>query len=166
MIARRTLFQSLAVASVGLAAGAIPARAQTVEPSARALVDGMAQALSSARTMRFSLTTLMDGDTGWHVRVGDWIREHGTFPRQDFMSFSKAGEPWYAWEWGAEVLMSYVHGWAGLKGVVLALGMVIPAYLMVMFRHAMWRGATPLIALPLLLVASGSSACRHSRTHW
>lgn len=62
MIARRTLFQSLAVASVGLAAGAIPARAQTVEPSARALVDGMAQALSSARTMRFSLTTLMDGD--------------------------------------------------------------------------------------------------------
>lgn len=62
MIARRTLFQSLAVASVGLAAGAIPARAQTVEPSARALVEGMAQALSSARTMRFSLTTLMDGD--------------------------------------------------------------------------------------------------------
>lgn len=103
-------------------------------------------------------TLLSDGDTGWHIRVGDWIREHGAFPRQDFLSFSKAGEPWYAWEWGAEVIMSYLHGWAGLKGVVLALGMLIPAYLLVMFRHAMWRGATPLIALPLLLVASGSSA--------
>ena len=62
MIARRTLLQSLAAASAALAGGAAPARAQTVEPSARALIEGMAQALSSAKTMRFSLSTLMDGD--------------------------------------------------------------------------------------------------------
>ncbi len=62
MIARRGLLQSLAAASVAVAGGAGAARAQAVEPGARALVEGMAQALSSARTMRFSLTTLMDGD--------------------------------------------------------------------------------------------------------
>lgn len=62
MIARRTLLQSLAAASAGLAGGVAPVVAQTVEPTARALIEGMAQALSSARTMRFSLTTLMDGD--------------------------------------------------------------------------------------------------------
>ncbi|MBL8241648.1 MAG: hypothetical protein JNM66_29755 [Bryobacterales bacterium] len=104
------------------------------------------------------LALLSDGDTGWHVRVGDWIREHGAFPRQDFLSFSKAGEPWFAWEWGSEIYMSYLHQAAGLKGVVLGIGIMIPAYLIVLFRHALWRGASPLIALPVLLIASGSSA--------
>ena len=112
------------------------------------------------------LALLSDGDTGWHIRVGDWIREHRSFPRQDFMSFSKAGEAWFAWEWGAEVWMSLLHSWAGMKGVVLGLGLLIPAYLLIVFRHAMWRGATPLIALPVLLVASGSSAIHYlARPH-
>jgi len=112
------------------------------------------------------LALLSDGDTGWHIRVGDWIREHRSFPRQDFLSFSKAGEPWFAWEWASEVAMSYLHDWAGLKGVVLGLGLMIPAYLMIGFRHAMWRGATPLIALPILLLASGSSAIHYlARPH-
>ncbi|MFN0106688.1 MAG: hypothetical protein ACKV2U_31910 [Bryobacteraceae bacterium] len=112
------------------------------------------------------LALLSDGDTGWHIRVGDWIREHRAFPRRDFMSFSKAGEAWFAWEWGAEVLMSLLHGWAGMKGVVLGLGLLIPAYLTIVFRHAMWRGATPLIALPILLLASGSSAIHYlARPH-
>jgi hypothetical protein len=109
---------------------------------------------------------LSDGDTGWHIRVGDWIREHGAFPRQDFLSFSKEGAPWFAWEWGAELAMSYLHGLAGLKGVVLGLGLLIPAYLMVVFRHAIWRGATPLILLPVMLMASGSSAIHYlARPH-
>lgn len=109
---------------------------------------------------------LSDGDTGWHIRVGDWIREHGAFPRSDFMSFSKAGEPWFAWEWAAEVLMSWLHSTAGMKGVVLGLGILLPVYLIVLFRHAMWRGATPLIAVPVLLMASGSSAIHYlARPH-
>jgi hypothetical protein len=112
------------------------------------------------------LALLSDGDTGWHIRIGDWIREHRTVPRQDFLSFSRAGEPWFAWEWAAELWMSFLHTWAGLKGVVLGLGLLIPAYLLVVFRHAMWRGATPLIALPLLLIASGSSAIHYlARPH-
>ncbi len=101
---------------------------------------------------------LSDGDTGWHIRVGDWIRTHNAFPRVDFLSFTKDGQPWFAWEWASEVLMSWLHSWAGLKGVVWGMGMLIPTYLLIGFRHAMWRGAEPLVALPILLVVSGSSA--------
>jgi hypothetical protein len=109
---------------------------------------------------------LSDGDTGWHIRVGDWIREHSAFPRTDFLSFSKAGEPWFAWEWASEVLMSWLHSIAGMKGVVLGLGLLLPAYLLVLLRHAIWREATPLIALPILLMASGSSAIHYlARPH-
>ncbi len=112
------------------------------------------------------LALLSDGDTGWHIRVGDWIREFRDVPRQDFLSFSRAGEPWFAWEWAAELWMSFLHTWAGLKGVVLGLGVMIPAYLLVVFRHAMWRNSAPLIALPLLLIASGSSAIHYlARPH-
>lgn len=109
---------------------------------------------------------LSDGDTGWHIRVGDWIRANGTVPQTDLFSFSKPGAPWFAWEWLAELLFSYLHSWAGLKGVVLFCGMLIPAYLLVLFRHMLWRGATSLLALLIILLISGSSAIHYlARPH-
>jgi hypothetical protein len=112
------------------------------------------------------LALLSDGDTGWHIRVGDWIREHGTVPRTDLFSFSKPGAPWFAWEWLAELLFSYLHSLAGLKGVVLFCGMLIPAYLLILFRHMLWRGSTTLLGLAMILLISGSSAIHYlARPH-
>lgn len=112
------------------------------------------------------LALLSDGDTGWHIRVGDWIRENGTVPRTDLFSFSKPGAPWFAWEWLAELLFSYLHSWAGLKGVVLFCGMLIPAYLLILFRHMLWCGSTPLLGLAMILFISGSSAIHYlARPH-
>ncbi len=112
------------------------------------------------------LALLSDGDTGWHIRVGDWIRENGTVPRTDLFSFSKPGAPWFAWEWLAELLFSYLHSWAGLKGVVLFCGMLIPAYLLILFRHMLWRGSTTLLGLAMILLISGSSAIHYlARPH-
>jgi hypothetical protein len=112
------------------------------------------------------LALLSDGDTGWHIRVGDWIRENGTVPRTDLFSFSKPGAPWFAWEWLAELLFSYLHSWAGLKGVVLFSGMLIPAYLLILFRHMLWRGSTTLLGLAMILLISGSSAIHYlARPH-
>ena len=63
---RRDLFRGLAVGTVaGAAAGAAivrPALAQAVHPAAFALLEGMAQALAAARTLRFTATALIDGD--------------------------------------------------------------------------------------------------------
>ena len=30
----------------------------------------------------------------WHVRVGDWIFEHGTFPHTDPFTWAYAGQHW------------------------------------------------------------------------
>ena len=112
----------------------------------------------------FSL--LSDGDTGWHIRAGDWMRQHCTVPHTDMFSFSKPGAPWFAWEWLAELLFSYLHQWAGLKGVVLFCGMLIPIYLLIVFRHMLWRGASPLLALGIILLTSGCSAIHYlARPH-
>src|SRR5580692_1687642 len=42
---------------------------------------------------------LGDGDTGWHIRTGQYILEHHKVPTQDLFSFSRQGAPWFAWEW-------------------------------------------------------------------
>ena len=42
---------------------------------------------------------LADGDTGWHIRTGEYILNTHSVPVRDLFSFSKAGQPWFAWEW-------------------------------------------------------------------
>ena len=44
-----------------------------------------------------------DSDAGWHIRTGEAILATGTLPRTDPYSFTRAGQPWFAWEWLADV---------------------------------------------------------------
>src|SRR5581483_11209729 len=68
--------------------------------------------------LKGAVQLLSDGDTGWHIRTGDWILQHGRIPSVDFFSFTMPGQPWFAWEWGWDALFSIVHHWTGLPGVV------------------------------------------------
>ena len=50
-------------------------------------------------------TLLSDCDTGWHIRTGEWILANGWVPMRDIFSFSKPGEPWFAWEWLSDIVL-------------------------------------------------------------
>src|SRR5688500_11828896 len=63
-------------------------------------------------------TMLSDGDTGWHIRTGDWILANGRVPTADMFSFTKPGEPWFAWEWLWDVLFAWMHQRWGMESVV------------------------------------------------
>src|SRR5579884_3206014 len=41
---------------------------------------------------------LQDAGTGYHVRVGDFILGRHAVPYIDVFSFTRGGQPWYAWE--------------------------------------------------------------------
>jgi hypothetical protein len=56
---------------------------------------------------------LGDGDTGWHIRTGQYILAHHAVPTQDLFSFSRPGAPWFAWEWLTDVLYAGCSKWAG-----------------------------------------------------
>jgi len=109
---------------------------------------------------------LMDGDVGTHTRIGDHILAHHSVPTRDFLAFSKPGQEWYAFEWLTEILFSFLHSVAGLKGVVLLSGVVIAAAFTILLMHALWRGANVVISLTLVLMAVNASSIHfHARPH-
>jgi len=66
-----------------------------------------------------------DSDTGWHIRTGESILRDAAVPRVDPYSFTRPGQPWFAWEWAADAVMGAAHKTAGLGGVaVLYLGAI------------------------------------------
>ena len=109
---------------------------------------------------------LADGDTGWHIRAGEYVLDHGRPPTQDLFSFSKAGQPWFAWEWLSDLLFALVYRQLGLKGVVLLAGAVVVLALTVVFRHMLWRGANVFLALLACLLGAGASGIHYlARPH-
>ncbi len=109
---------------------------------------------------------LLDGDTGWHIRTGEYILDHGKVPSQDLFSFSRPGAPWYAWEWLADVVYALLFRAWGLKGVVLLGGVQIALFAALLFRYIMWRGANGLVAMAVGMLAVGASTLHYlARPH-
>lgn len=101
---------------------------------------------------------LMDGDTGWHIRTGQYILNHGSIPKADLFSYSKPGAPWFAWEWLSDVVFALLFGAAGLKGIVLFASLAIAAVATILLRYTVWLGTNSLIALLTTLLAVGGSS--------
>jgi hypothetical protein len=99
---------------------------------------------------------LADGDAGWHIRVGEMILDSGNVPHTDPFSFSKPGQPWFAWEWLSDVGMALLHRAGGLKALVWFAAVLIATFAGVLLRYMMWKGSNPIIALALTLIAVGA----------
>src|SRR5688572_16348198 len=68
---------------------------------------------------------LRDSDTGWHILNGQAILDTATLPRVDSFSYTRNGQPWFAWEWLTDVMLGAAHRLAGLSGVALLAGFAI-----------------------------------------
>jgi hypothetical protein len=109
---------------------------------------------------------LLDGDTGWHIRVGESILDTGEVPRHDPFSFSKPNATWYAWEWLADLTYGALYRVWGLKGIVLLGGLQIALFATLLFLYTIWRGASPLVALAVTLLGVGASSIHYlARPH-
>ncbi|MCX6625546.1 MAG: hypothetical protein NTY38_31695 [Acidobacteria bacterium] len=109
---------------------------------------------------------LGDCDTGWHIRAGDWILQHRSVPLVDLFSFSKEGQPWFAWEWLTDVLFSILHSNAGLKGIVLFAAVVLCSVACLLLRQCARASRTGFVALLIALLATGASSVHYlARPH-
>src|SRR5580692_4704743 len=108
---------------------------------------------------------LGDGDTGWHIRTGEYILDHGV-PAHDLFSFSRPGQAWYAWEWLSDLIFGQIHRWWGLPGVA-AVGVLLvclPATLL--FAWLLRRGARAWVALAMTLAATSAASVHYlARPH-
>jgi hypothetical protein len=101
---------------------------------------------------------LADADVGWHIRTGEYILDHHAVPRQDLYSFSKPDAPWYAWEWGVDLIDGALHRAMGLKGVVLLAGVLIALFATTLLRRMVWRNVHLFAALIVSLLAVGGAS--------
>ena len=103
---------------------------------------------------------LLDSDTGWHIRSGEWIIAHGWVPTRDIFSFSKPGAPWFAWEWLSDVLFARLNALGGLQAVVMLAILLLSVTFAVLFLLVR-RKSSPLVAIAVTLLATTASS-----VHW
>jgi len=104
---------------------------------------------------------LEDCDTGWHIRTGEWILQNGRVPDRDIFSFTKAGQPWFAWEWLWDLVFGWMHQRWGLVAVVMASLLVISTASALLYRLARRKCPNVLIAFGVTFLAIATSSI-----HW
>ncbi|HKY22309.1 MAG TPA: hypothetical protein VJM31_13935 [Vicinamibacterales bacterium] len=84
-----------------------------------------------------SKAALIDPDIWWHIRLGDWIASHRGVPSVGVLS-QHFERPWVAYSWGFDLLVSAVHRFYGLPGIVgflICFQVLISLVFLVAIRH-------------------------------
>jgi len=101
-----------------------------------------------------------DGDPARHLVIGRYILAHG--PRfLDPFSFTRAGEPYLAYEWLSQVYYALLERIGGLPAVVAGAGALIAASLALVVAYVRRRGGDPWLAF-----FTGAFAAVLSSVHW
>ncbi len=109
---------------------------------------------------------LADGDTGWHIRTGELILETGRAPVADPFSFSRPGQPWFAWEWLADVVLARTWRWRGLAGVAALSGAVLALAATALLARILRRGCGLWTGIGATLAAVSASSTHYlARPH-
>ncbi len=106
-------------------------------------------------------TLLGDGDTGWHIRAGEWILSNHGVPYTDMFSFTKPGQTWFAWEWLWDVVFSLLHRWGGMAAVLVASMAVISLTFALVYDTARKNSGNAVISAVVTLMAIMASSI-----HW
>lgn len=104
---------------------------------------------------------LGDGDTGWHLRTGEWILRNGRVPTVDFFSFTRSGEPWFAWEWLWDLCFGWLHLNFGMGAVLAASLALICWTISLVYREAARLSGNYFLAFGVAFLTAAGSAI-----HW
>jgi hypothetical protein len=107
-----------------------------------------------------------DGDTGWHIKTGEWILQHGTVPTQDLFSYTKPGQTWFAWEWAWDLLFALIHRSWGLAGVGFATVILLGTISLLLYRLVVKACGNEILSFFITAIAlCGSSIHWLARPH-
>lgn len=104
---------------------------------------------------------LNDGDTGYHIRAGEYILDTISVPRHDIFSFLSPPIPWTAHEWLSEVIMALIHKVSGLTGVVIFFIFLISLIYTLLFKFIRENQGNLFVDLIIILLVIMTS-----QIHW
>jgi hypothetical protein len=98
-----------------------------------------------------------DGDPARQLTIGRYILATSTIPRLDLFSHTRAGEPFLAYEWLAEVASAASYAAFGLAGPVLLYGGLIGTTFGILFLALRARGHGLLLSAAVVSLAATTS---------
>ncbi len=101
-----------------------------------------------------AIRPMIDTDTWWHLRTGQWILEHQALPDVDRFSLTRAGEPWYYPGWLSQILMVEVYSLGGLSALNLLFTATILSAFFLVYRT---MDGDPFLTALVLVLAAGAS---------
>lgn len=104
---------------------------------------------------------LSDGDTGYHIRAGEYILSTLSIPKTDIFSFITPTLPWTAHEWLVEVVMALLHQLGGLTAVNIFFSLMISFSVLIFFKNIRFDGNNILLA-----VLACSAFVTLTMVHW
>ena len=104
---------------------------------------------------------LGDGDTGYHIRAGEYILKTFSVPHSDIFSYLTPALPWTAHEWLSEIVMALIHRATGLSGVAIFFAAIIASVYFLLFKIVRSYKGNILVSLFIMLLVILSS-----QIHW
>ena len=108
-----------------------------------------------------SQTLFRDSDTGWHVRNGETILNTHALPRTDRFSYTREGQPWFAWEWLSDAVFGSAYRLAGLPGVAVLSALAIALTALGVAHLALSLGGNLFFTAGAIVVLLGTTSI-----HW
>lgn len=102
-----------------------------------------------------------DGDMARHIRLGLLMLEQGGILHRDVFSWTRAGDPFLAFEWGSEVFFAAVYSAAGLAGMAIASGLLLALSYGLLCRFLLAREVEPVLTYLAVI-----GAVVMSSAHW
>lgn len=127
-------------------------------PTTLRVLDWILIASFLALTFLLGVFPLKDTDFWWHLRTGDWIRQHQTVPTTDLYTFTVPDHPWVDLHWGFQVVLSWGYAYGGVVALNLAKCVItcFAILLVITTKKRDWPVWVMLLAwMPALLVLSG-----------
>jgi hypothetical protein len=76
---------------------------------------------------------MVDPDCWWHIKTGEIILATHHWPHGDPYSYTVAGHPWLAYEWGGDVLLAIAERLGGVRGLSAFLIIVAAAVMIALY---------------------------------
>lgn len=63
------------------------------------------------------LTSISNNDLPWHLSAARFMIQNRSLPHADFLSWTKAGEPWIDFEWGSQLIYYALYSLGGVPAL-------------------------------------------------